>query len=138
LYRIRIFDPSFILKETITSFSKMALWGIPGFIIAFFLNYTFNDLFNWNVFVSYFLVSIVITSLNFFIIDQIVFKGEKETNLRKRITGYLSIVYISKCGEWISYSGLVWLTSIHYLIIQFIVSLVFVFIKYVFLKKVHQ
>lgn len=133
---IRIFDIGLILKETIAGFSKMALWGIPGYILAFILNYTFNDFFNWNVYLSYFIVSIVITSLNFFIVDQIVFKGDKQKSLKKRMIGYLSIVYSSKIGEWISYSFLIWITTLHYLVVQFIVSFVFVFYKYFYLKKV--
>jgi putative flippase GtrA len=126
------------VRDTIKGVSKMALWGIPGYLIAFLLNYGLNELFGWNVYFAYFIVSIVVTTLNFFIIDQIVFKGEKGKNLSDRIGGYLSVVYSSKLGEWMLYSLLVWISSIHYLIVQFIVSAIFVFYKYFFLKKVHD
>lgn len=116
----------------------MAIWGIPGYLLAFALNYGFNEILVWNVYFAYFLVSIIITSLNFFIIDEFVFKGEKEKGLKGRIAGYLSIVYSSKIGEWMLYSFLVWITPIHYLLVQLIVSCIFIFYKYFFLKKVHN
>lgn len=125
-------------KDTITGISKMALWGLPGYILAFILNYGFNDIFGWNVYLSYFLVSVIVTTLNYFIIDQIVFKGDKVRGLKERILRYLSIVYSSKIGEWLLYSLLIWVTSINYLFVQLIVSVVFVFYKYFFLKKVHN
>ncbi|WP_111672183.1 GtrA family protein [Algoriphagus litoralis] len=126
-----------MVKETLSGISKMALWGVPGYLLAFGLNYTFNDLLHWNVYLSYFLVSVMVTTLNFFIIDQIVFKGDKGKSQKARILGYLSVVYTSKIGEWAFYSLLIWRTSIHYLLVQLITSLVFIFYKYFFLKKVH-
>lgn len=113
----------------------MALWGIPGYLLAFALNFTFNDLLHWNVYLSYFLVSVMVTTLNFFIIDLIVFKGDKGKSLKARILGYLSVVYTSKIGEWLFYSTLIWATAIHYLVVQLITSLVFIFYKFFFLKK---
>lgn len=126
-----------MVKETLSGISKMALWGIPGYALAFGLNYAFNDLLFWNVYLSYFLVSVMVTTLNFFIIDLLVFKGDKEKNLKVRILGYLSVVYTSKIGEWLFYSALIWATAIHYLVVQLITSIVFIFYKYFFLKKVH-
>jgi putative flippase GtrA len=127
-----------MLKETFAGISKMAIWGIPGYVLAFALNYAFNGLFYWNVYLSYFLVSAIVTILNFFIIEQIVFKGDKGKSQKVRIMGYLSVVYSSKIGEWAFFSLLIWGTSIHYLLVQLITSLVFIFYKYFFLKKVHE
>lgn len=134
---IKTFDSGLMVKDTLTSVSKMAFWGIPGYLLAFTLNYGLNDRLHWNVYFSYFLVSVTITTLNFFIIDQIVFKGDKGKSYKERILGYLSIVYSSKIGEWLFYSLLIWATAIHYLLAQLITSTVFVFYKYFFLKKVH-
>lgn len=113
----------------------MALWGVPGYLLAFALNYAFNDILGWDVYLAYFLVSVIVTSLNFLIVDHFVFSGEKGRKLKDRILGYLSIVYTSKIGEWLLYSFLIWVSSIHYLIVQLIISITFVFYKYFFLKK---
>ena len=127
-----------MVKDTLTGVSKMALWGVPGYVLAFALNYAFNDILGWNVYLAFFLVSVIVTSLNFLIVDHFVFSGEKGRKLKDRILGYLSIVYSSKIGEWILYSFLIWVTSLHYLIVQLIVSFTFIFYKYFFLKKVHN
>lgn len=132
----KTFDWNQMVKDTLTGVSKMALWGVPGYILAFTLNYAFNELLLWNVYLSYFFVSVTVTTLNFFIIDLIVFEGDKDKNLLARVLGYLSVVYISKIGEWLIYSILIWTTSIHYLIIQLIVTLAFVIFKFQLLKKV--
>lgn len=134
----KTFDWIQMVKDTLTGVSKMALWGVPGYILAFALNYSFNDILGWNVYLAYFLVSVIVTSLNFLIVDHFVFSGEKGRKLKDRILGYLSIVYSSKIGEWFLYSLLVWVSSIHYLIVQLIVSITFIFYKYFFLKKVHN
>lgn len=126
-----------MVKESLSGISKMALWGIPGYVLAFGLNYAFNDLLHWNEYLSYFLVSAIVTTLNFFIIDLIVFKGDKGKGTKARILGYLSVVYTSKIGEWLFYSALIWATSIDYLLVQLITSIVFISYKYFFLRKVH-
>ena len=133
---IRTFDTNNMLKDTFAGVSKMAIWGIPGYILAFALNYAFNDLLFWNVYVSYFLVSVTVTTLNFFIIDLFVFEGEKDKSLLTRVLGYLSVVYISKIGEWLIYSIIIWTTSIYYLLVQFIVTFAFILFKFQLLKKV--
>ncbi|WP_338224279.1 hypothetical protein [Algoriphagus confluentis] len=131
----KTFEGDLMVKETLSGVSKMALWGIPGYLLAFGLNYGFNDLLHWNVYLSYFLVSVIVTTLNFFIIDMIVFKGDKGKSLKVRILGYLSVVYTSKMGEWLFYSALIWATAFHYLWVQLITTFSFLVYKYFFLKK---
>lgn len=130
-----IYEARQMVKETLTGVSKMALWGVPGYLLGFGLNFAFNDLLHWNVYLSYFLVSVMVTTLNFFIIDLIVFKGDKGKSLKVRILGYLSVVYTSKIGEWLFYSALIWATAIHYLIVQMITTFIFIVYKYFFLKN---
>lgn len=132
---IKVYEERLMVKETLIGVSKMALWGIPGYVLAFALNYAFNDLLHCNVYISYFLVSVMVTTLNFFIIDLIVFKGDKGKSLKVKIFGYLSVVYTSKIGEWLFYSSLIWATAIHYLWVQMITTISFIVYKYLFLKK---
>lgn len=124
------------MRDNLVNIIRMGLWGLPGILFAFLLNYIFNEFFNWNVYGSYILVTLIISGINFFIVDRVVFKGDKNKKLQKRFVGYFSVVFSSKVGEWLSYSLLVWL-GVYYLLAQLIVSVFFLIYKFIFLKKVH-
>lgn len=124
------------MRDNLVNIIRMGLWGLPGILFAFLLNYIFNEFFQWNVYGSYILVTLIISGINFFIVDRVVFKGDKNKKLQKRFVGYFSVVFSSKVGEWLSYSLLVWL-GVYYLLAQLIVSVCFLIYKFFFLKKVH-
>jgi len=115
---------------------KMGLWGIPGILLAFALNYAFNEILVWNVYFSYLLVLLIITSINYFVIDGIVFKGKKSNSRQKRITAYALVVFVAKALEWGFYSSLIWTFEIHYLIVQLITSVIFLFVKFFLFKNI--
>lgn len=125
------------MKENIINIFRMGIWGIPGIILAFILNYIFNEYFEWNVYGAYILVTLCISTLNFLIIDNIIFKQDKSYTTRKRVYGYLIVVFSSKIGEWAMYALLIWFFNLYYLLAQLIVSMLFLIYKFFFLKKVH-
>lgn len=114
---------------------RMGAWGLPGLALAFGLNILFVTFFNWNVYATYILVLAIVTSLNYFIIDEIVFRGDKSRNRQQRIAGYTLIVVFSRLSEWVVYTLLIWLLGIFFLLAQLLVSLLFLVVKYFSFKK---
>lgn len=113
--------------------------GLPGFVIAIGLNYTLVDLLNLNVYGSYIVVLIVVSLMNYFIIDKYIFPDQnKKNSTLKKFTGFAAVIVTSRVLEWMMYSLIVYHTNIYYIFIQIFVSTLFVFIKYFILKKIFK
>ncbi len=67
---------------------RMGLWGIPGFIFGLFLNYLLHGIFVIDLYFSYIVVLLSVSTFNYFIIYEKVFQGEKENSKSKRMAGY--------------------------------------------------
>jgi len=123
--------------QDIPKFIYFGLWGLPGFFLSLLLNYTFIEYFNINVYESFIYVLLIITLLNFFIVDKIVFKSKnKKIEPTQRFFLFVSITLTSRALEWSSYSAAIYLFGFHYLLVQIAVSLTFVLLKFVVLKRV--
>jgi len=116
---------------------RFGLWGLPGFITGILLNLLFVELIQLNVYISYVYVLIILTLVNFFIVDRIVFKSkEKKNNSKKRFMHFTGITLSSRGLEWLSYSALIYFFNFFYIFVQIGVSIIFVFFKYFVLREV--
>jgi len=118
---------------------RFGLWGLPGFILAILLNYLFVDIFEYNIYASYIIILLLISALNFFIVDGIIFKikgQEKKNSPDKRIIGFLMVTLSSRGAEWLAYSLLILYTDFYYLFVQVGVNIFFLSIKYLLLSRI--
>lgn len=122
--------------ETVTQIGRMGLWGLPGIILAFGLNYIIATYSSFDVYFSFFLVLIITSAFNYFIIEEVVFKGPKKNKQMKRIKGYLLIIILTKAGEWAVYSSFIKFWGMYFLFAQFVTSVLFLLIKYFSFKKI--
>jgi len=123
--------------KSFKKFIQFGLWGIPGFILSIILNGLFVEFFSINVYISFFYVLLIITVLNFFIVDGIVFKSNnKKLKTKNRFLLFVSVTLSSRALEWTSYSVVIYLFGFHYILVQIGVSATFVLAKFLILRKV--
>lgn len=118
---------------------RFGLWGLPGFILAILLNYLFVDIFEYNIYASYIIILLLISALNYFIVDGIIFKKkgeEKKNSPDKRIIGFLMITLSSRGAEWLTYSLIILYTDLYYILVQAGVSIFYLSLKYLLLSRV--
>lgn len=125
-----------IIKD-IPKFIYFGLWGLPGFILSILLNYLFVEYLNINVYESFIYVLLIITILNFFIVDKIVFKSkDKKIESTQRFFLFVTVTLTSRALEWSSYSAVIYIFGFHYILVQIGVSITFVLFKFVVLKRI--
>lgn len=116
---------------------RFGLWGLPGFITGILLNYLFVEFANINVYLSYIYVLIILSILNYFIVDRIVFKSDnKKLDVKDRFYRFTIITLSSRGLEWCLYSIIIYLFGFFYIYVQIGVSILFVVLKYFFLRSV--
>jgi putative flippase GtrA len=125
-----------VLKLYLFNVLRMGLWGLPGILLAFSLNFVLHKKLEVNIYLAYAIVISIVTALNYFVINNIVFKGKKIKSTKYRVGNYTLIVAGSKISEWALYSLIIYLSDIYFLVAQLFVSVIFVFIKYSSFKAV--
>lgn len=116
---------------------RFGTWGLPGFLLGIALNFSLVEFAGINVYASYVYTLIVLTLMNYFIVDKIIFKSsEKRHNSTKRFTLFTCITLTSRALEWSCYSLLIYFFEFYYILVQIVVSILFVAIKYFVLKPV--
>lgn len=124
------------MRDNLVNIIRMGLWGIPGFLIGLVLNYLLHGILDIDLYFSYVIVLLSISTINYFVINEIVFKGEKENNKGKRVAGYGIVVFVSKVGEWLCYSLFAGIWGFNYLMVQIIVNVFFLMFKFFLLKQI--
>lgn len=117
------------------------LCGIPGFLLAIVLNYTLVEIFGFSFYLSYGIVLFFLTFFNYFIVDTFVFPkpdSNKELKFYKRLYSFVTVTFISRGAEWCLYSLIVYISDLYYILVQVLISILFVFIKYYFMKKIFK
>lgn len=122
---------------TFIKFIQFGLWGIPGFVLSILLNVFFVEMIDLNVYISFVYVLLIITFLNYFIVDKIVFKSDnKKIAAGNRFILFVAVTLSSRALEWSSYSAIIYFFGFHYILVQIFVSASFVLFKFLVLRKV--
>lgn len=136
MFRTKIFHTKHPWITTALAIIRMGSWGIPGIIIGLGLNFIFVDFWDWNPYVSYLVVLALVSTLNYVIIEKIVFSGNKIGKIQNRVLSYALTIAASRLGEWGFYSFLTGFLGFFYLHAQIIGSLLFIVLKYYMFKRI--
>lgn len=117
---------------------KFLLAGLPSFLVAIPTNIFLVDYCHLPVPLAYAFVLILQVSANFFMCRWFVFKNRKETPFWVQFGQFFSGILFFRLGDWVLYSLLTGILSVHYVVIQISNTILFFALKYFFAKKVME
>jgi len=118
-----------------TDILKFLLVGLPSFLIAIPLNILLVEQCGLWKPVSYAIVLIAQTSVNFFLCRRYVFTPSRHKSILQQYLEFMSAVAVFRGMDWGLYSVLVKTTTIHYIIIQCCNVIIFSIAKFFFSKR---
>ena len=125
-----------IKRFKITNYAMFMIVGLPSFLVALLINYTIVYYLNWFKPIVYAIVIVIQVSINFFMCRLYVFKNEATTSLSTQGIQFISGSLAFRFFDWLLYSILTQILSIHFTIIQIVNVVIFSLLKYKFAKRV--
>ena len=123
-----------VLRTGIDIFKFLAV-GLPSFIIAIPLNILLVEKYGFWKPVSYAIVLVAQTTVNFFLCRRFVFKPSEHKPIRQQYLEFMGAVAVFRGMDWGVYSILVKTTDINYILIQCVNVVIFSIAKFFFSRK---
>jgi putative flippase GtrA len=126
------------LKKDLVTFLKFGLAGLPAFVVAVPLNIVLIEWAHWPKPVAYLLVVFIQMTAGFLMNHYLVFRTTEERPLLPAYGKYVLSLGAIRLLDWCSYTALVELIHIRYVIAQIGCSVFFLLVKYISAKAIFR
>ena len=118
---------------------KFLVAGIPAFLLALGLNYTFVSVFCLPKDAAYAIVLFIQVSINFFMCRIFVFVPREDTSIWRQYFHFLIGIALFRFADWGVYVIVVEIFGVYFMIVQLANTAFFSLLKYFFARSViHQ